>query len=324
MHRNLPVLVCLAVIFIMATAAVILQTTNTQLTTTSTQTTYFTSTIPQQTFSNNAIKHVIIIVLENAEYSSVIGNSGAPYENGLAQDYALASNYLAVAHPSEPNYIAMIAGSTLNVTNDGAVSQNRRSATNIVDLFRAKGISWKAYEESMPTACDINSSTDGLYTTKHNPFVYMTDITGNSTYCSSHVVNLTQFYADLAGDRLPQYAFITPNVKHDGHDTGVAAADRWLSTFLPIIINSNSFSSSVLFLTYDEGTTNTGGGGHIATIVIGPNSIVRPGFSTSVAYSHYSLLATIESIYGLGNLGRKDTNATAMYDVFVAPGLQNQ
>ena len=317
MHRNLLALICLVAIVIVAAGAVILQTANTQSTTTTTKTTSFTSTIPQSISGSNAIKHVIIIVLENEEYGAVIGSPSAPYENGLAENYTLAANYLAVTHPSEPNYIAMIAGSLLNITSDGVVSQNQRPATNIVDLFRAKGVSWKAYEESMPTACDTNDSPDGLYATKHDPFVYMTDITGNSIYCSSHVVNLEQLYTDLAANQLPQYAFITPNIKNDGHDTGVAFADSWLSTFLPRIINSNSFASSIIFLTYDEGTSNIGGGGHVAMIVVGPNSIIKHGFITSVAYSHYSLLATIESIYVLGNLGRKDANATAMYDVFV-------
>jgi len=280
-----------------------------------------TSSIPPpSTQGNGTIRHVLIIVIENIEYSNVIGDRSAPYENNLTGTYALATNYFAVSHPSEPNYIAMIAGSTLNITNDGSVSQNQRLVTNLADLFKAKNVSWRAYEESMPIPCDANDSSDGLYVTKHDPFVYMADITNNLTYCKSHIVNLTRFYDDLANNQLPQYAFITPNIKNDGHDGGVASADGWLSTFIPKIINSGSFNSSVVFLTYDEGTTALGGGGHVATIVIGPSSIVKPGFKSSVAYSHYSLLATIESIYGLDNLGRNDANATTMNDMFVNAG----
>lgn len=279
---------------------------------------YTTSTITPRNFTTAySIKHVIIIVLENKEYSGIIGNPVAPYENSLANTYALTTNYFAIAHPSEPNYIAMIAGSTLNITNDGSVFQNQKASTNIVDLFKANGISWKAYEESMPVPCDTSNSADGLYVTKHDPFVYMTNVTNNLTYCSNHIVNLTQFYTDLANDQLPQYSFIAPNMKDDSHSTNISFADSWLSNFLPKIITSSSFNSSVIFLTYDEGTTNVGGGGHVVTIIIGPSSIVKSSSEINGTYSHYSLLATIEAIYRTGNLGRNDANANVMKNAFV-------
>lgn len=262
------------------------------------------------------IAHVIVLVLENQEYGSVLGNKDAPYQNYLAGKYALATNYYAVSHPSEPNYIAMIAGSTLGISNDGSVAANQRNATNLVGLLRSKGISWKAYEESMPSSCNTLDSTDGLYLTQHDPFVYMTDITNNQTYCRGHVVSLTQFYADLASAALPQYSFITPNARDDGHYTNLSVADNWLSTFVPQIINSTSFASTALFLVYDEGTTNMDGGGHVMAIAIGPNTIVKPRFQSNDVYTHYSLLATIESIYSLGNLGRNDTAANTMKAMF--------
>jgi hypothetical protein len=266
---------------------------------------------------------VIIVVLENEVYNNVIDNASAPYENSLASEFALATNYYAISHPSEPNYIAMIAGTTFNITKNGNVSHDQESTTNLVDLFRAKNVSWKAYEESMPTDCDTNNSFDGLYVTKHDPFVYMSDIIHNSTYCAEHIVGLTQLYKDLASNQLPQYSFITPNIDDDGHDTNIAFADNWLSGFMPKIINSSSFGSSVVFVTFDEGNKTIPGpsGNHITMLIVGPPSIVRSGFRSAVAYSHYSLLATVEAIYGVGNLGRNDTNATVMSDVFVTNSL---
>jgi hypothetical protein len=275
--------------------------------------TYSTS-IPQQ--GGGKIEHVMIIVLENEEYSDIIGNAAAPYQNSLADRYALSANFFGVAHPSEPNYIALVAGSTLNITSDGSVSENQQPATNLADLMKSRNVSWKAYQESMPRACYMNDGPDGLYVTKHNPFVYMTDITGNTTYCEEHVVNLDELYVDLSSNRLPQYSFITPNNENNGHDTSIAHADNWLSGFMPALLNSSSFNSSVIVLTYDEGTSDLQGGGRIATIIMGPNSIVIPGFESQLPYDHYSLLATIEAIFGLGNLGRNDANATVMSDFF--------
>jgi len=316
MPSNSPKFIYLAALaIIIITTTLLIGNNNKNMQTTSLSSTTISPT--NLTQSSNTIKHVIIVVIENREYSNIISSLNAPYENSLASKYVLATNYFAISHPSEPNYIAMIAGSTLNITNDGNVSQNQKSATNLVDLFKTKNVSWKAYEESMPTPCDTNDSSDGLYVTKHNPFVYMIDITNNLTYCENHVVKLTQFYNDLTNNQLPQYAFITPNMNDDGHSTSIAFADNWLSTFIPTIINSSSFESSIIFLTYDEGTTNLGGGGHIATIIIGPNSILKQSFKTQIAYSHYSLLTTIESIYRIGNLSREDANAAIMSDIFV-------
>jgi phosphatidylinositol-3-phosphatase len=280
---------------------------------TTSSTTYSTSIPPQ---GMGKVEHVMIIVLENEEYSNIIGSANAPYQNSLADRYALAANFFGVAHPSEPNYIAMIAGSTLNITNDGSVSENQQSSTNLVDLMKARNVSWKAYQESMPSACYKNDGPDGLYVAKHNPFVYMTDITSNMTYCKEHVVGLDELYSDLSSGLLPQYSFITPNYLNDGHDTNVAYADNWLSGFMPALLDSSAFNSSVIVLTYDEGTTALQGGGRIATIIIGPNSIVIPGFRSQLPYDHYSLLATVEAIFGLGNLGRNDANAAVMRDFF--------
>lgn len=322
MHVGIALLIlAVVVIAIAAVGAHFMQSSSTQnVPTTSTPSTIVSSSSASTTIEpgSSTIKHIIVIVLENGEYSSVINNSRAPYENILADRYALAADYFAVSHPSEPNYVSMIAGSTLNITNDGSVSQNRRSVTNLVDLFRMYNVSWKSYQESMPVPCDVNNSADGLYATKHNPFVYMTDITGNITYCQNHVVGLDQFYGDLAANALPQYSFVTPNMKDDGHDTNTIYADDWLSNFVPRIINSSEFNSSAVIITYDEGLTSLDGGGHIATIMVGPPSVVKPGAS-AMFYNHYSLLATVERIFGLGTLGRNDANATVMNDVLITP-----
>ena len=41
-----------------------------------------------------------------------------------------------------------------------------------------------------------------------------------------------------------------------------------------------------------------------------------------VQYSDYSLLATVEAIFNLGTLGRNDTSATPMSDLFRAESLR--
>src|SRR5487761_233591 len=76
------------------------------------------SCTPSSQSSLPNFSHIFVIVMENEEYGSVIGNPRAPYINQLAASYGLATHYYAVGHPSVPNYLALIAGSTLGVTSD--------------------------------------------------------------------------------------------------------------------------------------------------------------------------------------------------------------
>jgi len=261
--------------------------------------------------------------MENEESSSVIGNSSAPYENLLASKYALAGNYYAVAHPSLPNYLAMIGGSTFGVTSDCLPSGCSFANSTIASLLDSHQLSWREYAESMPANCSQSNSLDGLYFPKHVPFVYFQPITGTkgtgttSPYCDSHVVALDQFWTDLAAGKLPSFSMITPNICDDAHSCPLSAGDHWLSSTVPRIINSSSFASAALFLVYDEGSSNVGGGGKVLCVLVSP--FAKQGFVSAVQYTHYSLLATLEQLLGTGNLGRNDEAAGPMSDLFASP-----
>lgn len=288
-----------------------------------------TSSSASSTSGSAHVAHVIVILMENKEYASVIGSPSAPYQNSLASSYALAADYFGVAHPSLPNYLALVAGSTFGVTSDCPPAQcsNPSNVTTIATLLDSHHLSWKEYAESMPTNCSQVNSADGLYVPKHDPFVYFGAITGNngtggaSSYCDSHVVSIGQFNTDLQAGDLPNYSFITPNICNDAHSCPISAGDQWLSTFVPQIISSSSFAKTALFIVYDEGSTNdtAGGGGKVPCILVSP--FAKPGYVSDVAYSHYSLLATVEAIFNLGSLGRNDATSSAMGDLF-SPSAQ--
>jgi phosphatidylinositol-3-phosphatase len=264
--------------------------------------------------------------MENQEYGSVIGSASAPYENGLASTYALAADYFGVAHPSLPNYLALIGGSTFGVTSDCLPAQCSlpSNVATITTLLDSHNLSWKEYAESMPVNCSQANSPDGLYFPKHNPFVYFNAITGDngtgstSGYCNSHVVSMDQFWVDVQAGRLPNYSFITPNICDDAHSCSLAAGDIWLSSVVPKIVSSSSFASTALFIVYDEGSSSdqSGGGGQVPCIMVSP--FAKADYVSNVLYSHYSLLATVEAIFKLGNLGRNDATASAMGDLFAS------
>src|SRR2546421_4733889 len=265
-----------------------------------------TPTPPLPTFS-----HVFTIVMENEESSSLIGNSAAPYINGLAQSYGLATQYYGVSHPSLPNYLAMTAGSTFGIASDCTTCWV--GATNLADQIEGGGRSWKAYQEGMPSACFVGDSYP--YMQKHNPWIYYNDIRTNAARCSAHVVPYTQLATDLANGTVPNYVFITPNMCNDMHDCSIATGDSWLSQQVPAILNSAAYrSNGVLFITWDEGSTNAGcctnaAGGRIATLVISP--LGRTGFQSTVQETHYSLLRTIEDSWKLPRLAGAGCACTA-------------
>jgi len=244
---------------------------------------------------------VIVVVMENKEYGSIIGSSKAPYINSLASRYSLATQFYAATHPSLPNYLALTGGSTFGITSD--CTDCHVNAPNIVTQLEGAGISWKAYNEGLPSPCS-NAATSGTYAKKHNPFMYFDDITSNPARCSK-VVPMTQLDTDLTSGNLPSFVWVTPDLCHDMHDCSVTEGDHWLSSFLPPLLKSLD-SHGVLFLTWDEGSTGAGcctyaSGGHIPAIVAGPAA--RANTTSATAYDHYSLLRTIEVSWNLGMLG---------------------
>src|SRR5207248_5049668 len=163
-------------------------------------------------------------------------------------------------------------------------------------------------------------SSHGDYAKKHDPFVYYDDVVGKPSRCH-RVVPFTQLSADLQRGNLPRFVWVTPNLCHDMHDCGVATGDDWLKANLPPLLAALG-PSGVLFLTFDEVTTDAGccgkaAGGHIATIVAGP--AVAPHGVSLTGYDHHSLLGTIEEAWGLARLRSAGCTCTRTMAAFFAP-----
>jgi hypothetical protein len=266
--------------------------------------------------------HVVIIVMENAEYGEVIGSSAAPYVNALARRYALATQSFAITHPSLPNYLALTSGSTLGVSSD--CTDCHVSARNIVDQLEAAGISWAAYLEDVPKPCFRGAGAGG-YAKKHNPFIYYDDIAGSASRCG-RLVGFGRLAQALRSGRLPTYAWITPNLCDDGHDCGVAASDRFLARTVPALLRELG-PRGFIVVTWDEGGSDQGccgaaRGGHVATIVAGPD--VHRGGRMARSVDHYGVLATIEQALGLPPLAAAaDAGAGRLTPLFArAPGVR--
>src|SRR3989442_7917289 len=105
------------------------------------------------------VKHVFIVVEENHDFSSVIGNSNMPYLNSLATTYALAKGYHANTHPSIGNYFMLTTGQI--ITNDDGFSGTVTEDNAARHLIQA-GKTWKEYSESLPSAGYTGGGTRGF------------------------------------------------------------------------------------------------------------------------------------------------------------------
>jgi hypothetical protein len=231
---------------------------------------------------------IVLIVMENHEYGSIIGSRSAPYINKtLVRDGFLATNYSAVFHPSLPNYLALTSGSNDGCTSD-ACPRRSIAADNV---FNQLGPDWRAYAQSMPSPCYRGNS--GRYAVRHNPPPYYTDL---ASTCPSQNVPFSALATDLSNGSLPAFSFVTPNLCSDMHDCTVSMGDHFLAANVPQLLDAGA----VVIVVWDEGTTDKGGGGHVACIVDGPG--VAKGSKDATAYTHYSLLAGIEDALGLPRL----------------------
>jgi acid phosphatase len=238
--------------------------------------------------------HVIVVVEENSDYSSVIGNSSMPYLNGLAQQYALATKYYAVTHPSIGNYFMMTVGKI--ITNNDSYS-TVVSDDNIIRRLIAAGKTWKSYAEDLPSA-GYTGGDVGDYARKHNVIALLSDVVNDATQ-RDNLVPFSQFATDLASGNLPDYSFVVPNLCNDAHSCSLATADQWLQTNIAPLVNNAVFQrDGLLVITFDEaGSDDTNGGGHIPCVIVSPKA--KRGYQGTGVYEHQSLLRLTAEALGV-------------------------
>jgi hypothetical protein len=174
------------------------------------------------------------------------------------------------------------------------------------------------------------------YATWRNPFVYFHSVI-DSSQCASDDVGLSRLTSDLASTKsTPSFAYIVPDLCHDGAATpcapgapaGMAAADGFLQKVVPEITGSKAYKENgLLVITVDEapssgefadsssccgqpafpnlpapsGAFGKPGGGQVGALLLSP--YIKGGNLVQDTYNHFSLLRTIEDLFGLTHLG---------------------
>jgi len=278
--------------------------------------------------------HVLILVLENQDYESAVGND---LLKSLAQKGAIFSNFGNLYHYSYPNYLAMIAGSDFGTHRPLLFSDNQRTFNDdsehrtIADL-----LNWKNYAEDYPAsptaAKPFLGDRKGRYVRRHVPFLSFRSIQSKSFHDvvavdthakdNAFVTDIGSFIADPQTHPLPEYMLYTPNLDDDGHDPtsnpqeGLKKAADWLRIFLTTWLHfsdtawvpkDEQLKRTLVIITFDESEGNDRPE-RIYTVFLG--AMVKPQEVTA-AYNHYSVLRTIEDNFGLEPIHRETGDGTA-------------
>jgi phosphoesterase family protein len=280
------------------------------------------------------LDHVFVILEENNGFHDVIGNPAAPNLNHLARTFGLATDYFGVSHPSEPNYVGLLGGSTHGVNSDDAYWTQEVHGPSLISQLDHAGISWKAYLQGLPhpgyqgicypARCNGAPDSDPLYAAKHDGI--QNYISSQNSFDWSRQVPIGELPGDLRSGNVPRFSYVIPDECHDMHgdppyclDGGnigdpqnqhlVAFGDAYLGQTVSEITSAPFWAkgNNAIVVTYDEGDNNAGccdaspGGGRVATVVItshGPRHL-----RDATPSNHYSLLSTIEHGFGLGCVG---------------------
>src|ERR1700753_3306781 len=274
------------------------------------------------------LDHVFLIYLENKGVGDIVGSPNAPNLNKLIDTEGYDSNYFALGHPSDPNYIRPLGGSDFGI--DYNPTGNVIDANSLMQEMDQAGISWAGYAQSMPTPGDLVSS--GNYSVDELPFAQFNYVFDNSPeYLQEHLLPLTQLSTDLQNpSSFPEFTWIAADEDHNGegpidslqgigqfiysqftdHQYNVAAADQFVQQEVSAMENSPTWTDpgekDAIIITFDEDNNNLslgfGNDGNNVPMIIIPNGGAESGangmeagpFTTDEYANEYSLMATIE------------------------------
>jgi chitodextrinase len=246
--------------------------------------------------------HLVIVVEENHSQTSIIGNAAAPYINSLAAQNANFTQSYALTHPSQPNYIALFAGSTNGITDDSC--PNSFATANLGDELLAANLGFAGYSESLPSV-GYTGCSSGSYARKHSPWVNFPSLPATSNQPFS------AFPTDYS--TLPEVSFVIPNLQNDMHDGTVAQGDSWLQANMSGYVDWAKTHNSLFILTFDEDDNQAGN--RIATMMAGAR--ITPGTYSEII-NHYNVLRTVQDAFGLAPIGGSAA-AAPILDVWTSP-----
>jgi phosphatidylinositol-3-phosphatase len=282
-------------------------TTATTTTTAAAPSPTITTTTATPVSNAQPVTKVLTIVEENHSLEEM--KAGMPFLYSLAQRFSYANNYVAIRHPSLPNYLAIAGGDTFGVTDDAGPASHPLSSQSVFGQAIAQGRTAGVYAESMSGNC--TQSGNGGYAVKHNPWPYFVD---ERALCNVFDTPETEFAVAVGANALPNAGLLIPNLCNDAHDCSLGTADGWLKNRLPNILASSDFTSGKLAVVVTADEDDNTSGNKVLTVVLhasldGSHKVV------STALTHYSLSRFYSQTTGASPL-RKAAAAPDMAEAF--------
>jgi hypothetical protein len=263
-----------------------------------------------------------------------------PYMSGeLRPKGELLTGYSLLDEGSLPNDLAAIAGQRPEAkTKAGCPAFGECvlpvETPTISDQLTIGRFTWHAYLEGMadpttgkpddcvyPAAGDAYPPAEGGYTAVRNPFVFFHSLLDLGD-CAANDVPLTELDGDLRkADTTADVVYVTPGLCNAGaiaecpagQAGGPAAADAFLAELVPKILESAAFKADgLLIVSFNQVDPAPAADGSVppASLKVGTLMVSRflsPGATDTKGYDPYSLLRSIEDLFGLSHLAGAGT-----------------
>jgi len=239
--------------------------------------------------SAGSVSKMLVFVVEN--HSSGQMRTQMPYTRTLAETYGYADRYFALVHPSLPNYLAMVGGSTFGVHDDKPPADHRVHAPSVFRAAKRAGRTARLYADAMSTNCQGTNA--GTYAVKHNPWPYFVE---EARECRSGDVPLSALARDIGSGRLPAVGMVIPDLCHDAHDCSLSRSDRWLRREVGAVLAGPDWRSGELMVVITADEDDSHHDNRILTVV------VHPALQHVVAterLDHYALSRAYTEVAGI-------------------------
>jgi phosphatidylinositol-3-phosphatase len=251
--------------------------------------------------------HVMVLFMENTDYSQMAASPEMPELNQLAHQYADFTQAYGWHYPSLPNYLELLAGSDMGIHGDCDISQPRCHNLHhelLVQQLEKAGLTWHAYYQGDARGCDQADESNPNYPYWHNSFRYFASF---ARQCR-HISNFGPLIPDLSGRNAPDFAWVVPDLVNSGGDNGTMnSGDSFLAGELPRIMATPWYrDDGQIVIIYDTGYNDSGGngaasGGQIPVVVISAHDRGMGTISSPVNTA--GVLRSVEHAYGLPYLG---------------------
>ena len=257
--------------------------------------------------------HVVIVIEENTDYAQVLGDGvNAPFINELADGGVNFTEFHAITHPSQPNYIQLFSGDNQGVVSNTRPATYPWSVPNLGAALNAAGATFGGYSEDLPAIGDrdttgtdvvIGGTSYTLYRRKHNPWANWQAAEGTDPIPANQLrfdtnLRFLDFPADFT--QLPDVAIVVPNQQNDMHDGTVRMGDDWLRANFAAYAQWARTHNSLLIVTFDE--DNLSGPNKIPTVFYGAG--LTPGTVNGTRWTLHNLLRTVEDMHATTHSGR--------------------